>query len=142
MQKTNKYILLFIVGFSCFSLLFIFNFFLLLDPQSPFVQNEEERAVKQYNVANITLFIDYSGEKTNEQFENITLTDYQTTVYHLLVNCCETSIQNFGGFIYVNEINGVGPGWIYTVNNEAPPSMPSDYFNLLNNDNVTWTHVS
>jgi len=141
MEKRNKYILLAFLGISCFSLLFFFNSFLLHNPQFPFLQNEGERAVKQYSVDNITLFIDYSGVKTNEKIENISLTNYKTTVYHLLLNCCEITIQDFGWGIYIQEINGVGPGWIYTVNNEAPPSMPSDYFNLLNNDNVTWKHV-
>ena len=130
-----------IVGISCFSLLFFFNSTLLQDPNSPFIQNEEERAVKQYSVENISLFIDYSGVKTNEIFENINLTNYQTTVYHLLLNCCDVSIQNYGGLIYVNGINGVGPGWTYIVNNGAPPSIPSDYYNLLDNDTVKWKHV-
>jgi hypothetical protein len=142
MNKTKKYILLGIFGISCFSLLIFVNSTLLQDPNSPFVQNGGERAVKQSSVNNITLFIDYSGVKTNDIFENISLTNYQTTVYHLLLNCCEVSIQNFGGYIYVNGINGVGTGWIYTVNNGAPPSIPSDYFNLLDNDTVKWTHVS
>ena len=141
MEKRNKYILLAILGISCFTLLFFFNSMLLDNPQSPFVQNEEEREVKQYNVDNITLIIDYSGVKTNEEFVNINLTNDKTTVYHLLLNCCVITIQDFGWGIYIQEINSVGPGWIYTVNNGAPPSMPSDYFNLLNNDIVKWKHV-
>jgi len=141
MEKRKKYILLAFLGISCFSLLFFFNSILLHNPQSPFVQNEGEREVKQYSVDNITLIIDYSGVKTNEEFENISLTNYKTTVYHLLLNCCEITIQDFGWGIYIQEINGVGPGWIYTVNNGVPPTMPSDYFNLLNNDIVKWKHV-
>jgi hypothetical protein len=141
MEKRNKYILLAILGISCFTLLFFFNSILLHNPQSPFVQNEEERTVRQYSVDNITLIIDYSGVKTNEEFVNISLTNDKTTVYHLLLNCCVITIQDFGWGIYIQEINSVGPGWIYTVNNGAPPSMPSDYFNLLNNDTVKWKHV-
>ena len=141
MEKRNKYILLAFLGISCFSLLFFFNFILLNNPQSTIFQNEEERVTRQYSVDNVTLFIDYSGVKTNEKFENISLTNFETTVYNLLLNCCEISIQNFGGYIYVNEINGVGPGWIFTVNSGAPPNMPSDYYNLLNNDVVKWKRV-
>ena len=141
MEKRNKYILLVFLGVSCFSLLFIFSSLLLNNPQSPIIQNEEERAVKQYSVDNITLIIDYSGVQTNEKFENVSLTNYQTTVYHLLLNCCEISTLNYGGYIYINEINSVGTGWIYTVNNEAPPMMPADYYNLLDNDTVKWKHV-
>jgi len=134
MEKRNKYILLAFVGISCFSLLFLFfsNSILLHNLQSSIIQIEDERAVKQYSVDNITLFIDYSGVKTNEKFENVSLTNN---------NCCTITIQDYGWGIYIQEINGVGPGWIYTVNNGAPPSMPSDYFNLLNNDTVTWKHV-
>jgi hypothetical protein len=141
MEKRNKYILLALLGSSCFTLLFFFNSILLHNPQSPFVQNEEERTVRQYSVDNITLIIDYSGVKTNEEFVNISLTNDKTTVYHLLLNCCVITIQDCGWGIYIQEINSVGPGWIYTVNNGAPPSMPSDYFNLLNNDTVKWKHV-
>ncbi|NHJ22306.1 MAG: DUF4430 domain-containing protein [Candidatus Lokiarchaeota archaeon] len=141
MNRKKKYILLGVIGVSCFSLLLIVNSILLQDLIPPFIQNDGDRATKQFSVENITLFIDYSGVKTNEEFENINLTNYQTTVYDLLLNCCEISIQVFGGYIYVNGINGVGTGWIYTVNDGAPPNMPSDYFNLLNNDVVKWKHV-
>ncbi len=141
MEKRNKYILLAFLGVSCFSLLFFYNSLLLQNPQSPIIQNEEERAVKQYSVDNITLIIDYSGVKTNEKFENVSLTNYQTTAYHLLLNCCEISIQNYGGYIYINGINGVGTGWIYTVNDGIPPMLAVNYYNLLDNDTVKWKYV-
>jgi len=140
MEKRNKYILLVFLGVSCFSLLFIFNSLLLNNPQSPIIQNEEERAVKQYSVDNITLIIDYSGVQTNEKFENVSLTNYQTTVYHLLLNCCEITIQNYGLLIYVTEINSV-TNWIYTVNNEPLSNIAANYYNLLDNDTVKWKHV-
>ena len=130
-----------IVGISCFSLLIYVDSTLFKNQNSPFIPREGDRAVKQSSVKNITLFIDYSGVKTNELFENISLTNFQTTVYHLLLNCCEVSTQNYGGFIYVNGINGIGTGWIYTVNNGAPPGIPSDYFYLLDNDTVEWKHI-
>ena len=135
MEKRNKYILLAFLGVSCFSLLFFYNSLLLQNPQSPIIQNEEERAVKQYSVDNITLIIDYSGVKTNEKFENISLTNYQTTAYHLLLNCCEISIENYGLQIYVKEINSV-TNWIYTVNNEPLSNIAANYYNLLDNDTV------
>ncbi len=140
MEKRNKYILLAFLGFSCFSLLFFFNSLLLHNPQSPIIQNEEERAVKQYSVDNITLIIDYSGVQTNEKFENVSLTNYQTTVYHLLLNCCEITIQNYGLLIYVTEINSV-TNWIYTVNNDPLSNIAANYYNLLDNDTVKWKHV-
>jgi len=66
--------------------------------------------VKQYCVENITLIIDYSGVKTNEKFENINLTNYETTAYHLLLNCCEIVIIDYDWGVYIKEINGVGVG--------------------------------
>ena len=140
MEKRNKYILLAFIGVSCFSLLFLFNSLLLHNPPSPIIPNEGERAVKQYSVGNITLIIDYSGVKTNEKFENVSLTNNQTTVYHLLLNCCEITIKNYGLLIYVTEINSVG-SWIYTVNNEPPSNIAANYYNLLDNDTVKWKHV-
>lgn len=141
MEKRIKYIFLVLIGISCFSLLFFFTRILLQNPEPPINQDNGERDVKQYSVDNITLIIDYSGVKTNEKFENVSLTNYQTTAYHLLLNCCEITIENYGLRIYVKEINGVGVGWIYTINNGVPPNMPSNYFNLLDNDTVKWTHV-
>ena len=141
MEKRNKYILLALVGISCFSLLFFFNSILLHNPQSPIIPNEGEREVKQYSVDNITLIIDYSGVKTNEKFENVSLTNYQTTVYHLLLNCCEITIQKYGVYIYVDGINGVGTGWIYTVNDGVHPMLPVNYYNLLYNDIVKWKYI-
>ena len=140
MEKRTKYIFLVLIGISCFSLLLFLNTILLQNPGSPINQDNGERDVKQYYVENITLIIDYSGIKTNEKFENITLTNYETTAYHILLNCCEITIKNYGLQIYVKEINSV-TNWIYTINNGVPPSMPCNYFNLLDNDTVKWTHV-
>ena len=140
MEKRIKYIFLVLIGISCFSLLFIFNTIQLQNPEPPINQDNGERDVKQYSVDNITLIIDYSGVKTNEKFENVSLTNYQTTAYHVLLNCSEITIENYGLRIYVKEINSV-TNWIYTINNGVPPSMPCNYFNLLDNDTVKWTHV-
>ena len=141
MEKRTKYISLVLIGISCFSLLFLFNTILLQNPEPPINQKNGERDVKQYSVENITLIIDYSGIKTNEKFENINLTNYETTAYHLLLNCCEIVIIDYDWGVYLKEINGVGVGWIYTINNGVPPRVPSNYFNLLDNDTVKWTHV-
>ena len=141
MEKRIKYILLIFIGITCFSLLFLFNTILLQNPEPPINQNNGERDVKQYSVENITLIIDYSGIKTNEKFENINLTNYETTAYHILLDCCEIVIIDYGWGVYIKEINSVGVGWIYTINNGVPPSMPCNYFNLLDNDTVKWTHV-
>ena len=55
--------------------------------------------------------------------------------------CCEVKVQDYGWAIYVKSINGVGTGWTYTVNNDPLPNVPVDYFYLLDNDTVKWTHI-
>jgi hypothetical protein len=41
----------------------------------------------------------------------------------------------------VNGINGVGTGWIYTINDVFPLNLPADDYNLLDNDIVKWKYV-
>ena len=69
------------------------------------------------------------------------LTNYETTVYHALLNCCDIKIKDYSWGIFVEEINGIGVGWIYWINNDAPPTMPSNYFYLMDNDTVNWKYV-
>ena len=141
MNKKNKFIVIGLIGIFCFTLFFVFSFILFPNSQTSINENNVDGRVKQLQVSNITVVIDYSGVKDNEIFRNISLINYETSVYHAILNCCEISVQNYGWGKFVKEINGVGVGWTYTVNNEPPPSMPSDYFYLRDNDTVRWTYV-
>lgn len=141
MGNRNKYIIVALIGFTSFFLLILFNFIILQNYQPNDNHNNGNRNLKQLSVENITLIIDYSEIKSNEKFENINLTNYETTVYHALLNCCDVIIQDYGWGLFVVEINNVGPGWVYSVNNDPPPSIPVNLFYLLDNDIIKWKHV-
>ncbi len=141
MNKKNKFISIGLIGILCFTLFFAFSFILFPLSQTSINKNNEDGRVKQLDVSNITIIINYSGVKDNEIFRNISLDNYETSVYHAILNCCEVSVQDYGWGIFVKEINGVGVGWTYTVNNEPPPNIPSDYFYLRDNDTIRWVFV-
>lgn len=140
MKKKSRLILISSIAIFSFSFLLIFSFVIGPQMQSSINQvigNENE---KQFEVTNVTVVIDYSGVKDNELFENINLTNYKTTAYHALINCCSVVVKDYGSGIYVEKINGVGVGWMYTVNDEYP-KIPSDAFYLIGNDTVKWIYV-
>jgi len=141
MVNRKKYIIVGLIGFLSFFLLILFNYIILQNFQPNYHQDNGIRNIKQFKVNNITLLIDYSGIKDNEKYENISLTNYETTAYHALLNCCDVIIQDYGWGLFVVEINNIGPGWIYSVNNDSPPSIPVNLFYLLDNDSIKWRHV-
>ena len=142
MKKKIKYIIIALVGVSSFTSLLLFNFLILpnLNPNSNLINNNNRE--KQFNVQNITVYLDYSGVKDNEIFLNLNLSNYETTAYHALLNCCNITIKEYGWGRFVQYINGVGVGWIYWINNDPPPTMPADYSYLMDNDTVSWKYVS
>ncbi|MCK4286589.1 MAG: hypothetical protein KAX18_10325 [Candidatus Lokiarchaeota archaeon] len=142
MKKNKKYILIGIITISSFSVLILFNFYIFPDLQSNLNQTNDNNREKNFEVTNISVFIDYSGVQVNEFFQNINLTNYETTAFDALANCCVIKVTDFNWGLFVEEINGVGVGWIYWINNDPPPNLPSDYFNLLDNDTVNWKYVS
>jgi hypothetical protein len=141
MKKKIKYLFIGVIGISSFTILIIFNFVILPNLQSNSNQPINNNREKKFEVRNISVYIDYSGVKENDLFQNLNLTNYETTAYHALLNCCVIKIKDFGWGVYVEEINGVGIGWIYWINNDAPPSMPSNYFYLMDNETVNWKYV-
>lgn len=141
MNKKTKFIIIGVIGVFCFGFLFVFSFLIIPNMQSSISQNYGNNREKQFEVMNIFVIVDYSGVKDNEIFTNISLTNFKTTAYHALINCCSVVVQDYGWGIYVKEINGVGVGWIYTVNDDKLPNIPADYFYLMDNDTVKWKHV-
>ena len=141
MRKKNKPIIISITAISSFVVLLLFSYVIIPKLQTDIIQDINNEREKQFVVNNITVIIDYSGIKENEIFENISLTNYKTTAYHALVNCCDVVEIDYGWGIYIKEINGVGVGWIYSINEDPPPNIPSNYFYLMDNDTVNWKHV-
>lgn len=138
MEKKSKYILIALITVISFSLLGFFSFWVLTDLETDNGGNGERE--KLYQVYNITLKIDYSGEKLNEQYYKINLTDYDTTVFDALDECCNISFDLYGDRIFITEINQIKCGWIYYVNNEFP-GIACNLFNLKSNDSILWEHV-
>jgi len=141
MNKKTKFITIGIIAIVSFTSFLALNFIVFPGLQSSISQISGDERVKQPEVTNITVIVDYSGVKDNEIYWNITLTNFNTTVYHAILKCCEVKVQDYGWAIYVKEINGVGTGWTYTVNEDPLPNIPVDYFYLLDNDTVKWTHI-
>jgi hypothetical protein len=142
MKKNIKYLIIGIITVSSFTGLFIFNFMILPNLQSNIYQSNNPSREAKFEVLNITVSIDYSGVQVNELFQNINLTNFETTALDALANCCVIRVANFNGRLLVEEINGVGVGWIYWINNDPPPNIPANYFNLLDNDTINWKFVS
>ncbi len=141
MKKKAKFLLIGVIGVSSFCILILFGFFIIPMMQSSRNNKIDKRSELLFEVTNITVIIDYSDVKDSEIFKNINLTNFKTTAFHALLNCCEVVTQDYGWGIYIKQINGVGEGWIYTVNNESLPNIPSNLFNLIDNDIVKWTHI-
>lgn len=142
MKKNIKYLIIGIVTISSFSVLILFNFYIFPNLQSNLNQTNDNNREKNFEVTNISVFVDYSGVQQNDFFQNINLTNYKTTAFDVLANCCVIRVRDYSWGIFVEEINGVGVGWIYWINNDPPPNLPSNYFNLLDNDTVNWKFVS
>ena len=142
MKKNIKYLLIGIITISSFTALILFNFYIIPNFQSDLTQIHNDDRDKKLEVINITVSVDYSGIQEKEIFQNINLTNFETTAFHALVNCCVIKYIDFSWGLKVEEINGVGGGWIYWINNDPLPNIPSNYFNLLDNDTVNWEFVS
>ena len=141
MNRKNKFISIGIISIVCFTSFFVISFAFFPNLQASIYSNSNDGRTIQQEVSNVTIIIDYSGVNDNEIFLNITLTNYNTTVYHAILKFCEVKVQDYGWAIYVKEINGVGTGWTYSVNDEPLPNIPVDYFYLMDNDTVKWTYI-
>jgi hypothetical protein len=141
MNIRTKFLTIGIIGIICIASFLALSFVVFPGLQSSITQISGDERERQPEVTNITVIVDYSGVKENEIYMNLTLTNYSTTAYHAILMCCEIKVQDYSWAIYVEEINGVGTGWTYTVNDEPLPNIPVDYFYLLDNDTVKWTHI-
>lgn len=141
MNVKIKFITIGIIALASFTSFLTLSFIFFPSLQTSINSNNNDGRTLQQDVSNITIIIDYSGVKNNEIYRNITLTNYNTTVYHAILKCSDITVQDYGWAIYVKEINGVGTGWTYAVNDEPLPNIPVDSFYLLDNDTVKWKHI-
>jgi len=148
MQKKIKFIVVGIIGISCFMTLFMLNLYIFpnLDFTSSNNLNNEENNESLDNVVNVTVKIYYGGVKSSKIIENITLTDGETTAFYATDKVCEIDGYGFPDNAYIQEIDGVRENvdksnyfWIYYINGEEAQIGCSAY-NLEDGDEVMWIY--
>ena len=147
MEKIHKYLLLVIIGTTCFTGLILFNFYVVPEWQSSINQSSNDDDDDAYmglddplsGVHNITLIVDYDGELPKLTKRDFNLTDGKTTAFDAVDKWCE--VEHWEDKTYITYIDGVGVGWTYYVNEPPLPSKPAIEFNLDNGDTVYWIYV-
>ena len=126
-MKFNKYIIVLILATASFASFFVFT--------SSIEVGEVNEPLKQ--VQDITLIVDY-GNGTVDTWENIELTDYNTTAFDALTKWCKVEITDYGDMgIIVESVNDRSGNWRYSINDEFP-GVSANKYNLRNGDIVKW----
>ena len=145
MEKTHKYLILVIIGTTCFTGLILFNYYIVPEWQASLNQsnNDDDAYVGLDNplqeVHNITLIVDYNGELETKKVKDFNLTSGKTTAFDAVDKWCD--VEYWEGKKYITYIDGVGIGWTYYVNEPPLPNKPAIEFYLNNGDKVYWTYV-
>lgn len=146
MEKKQKYFLLVLIGATCFTGLILFNFYVVPEWQSSLYQSSDDNDDAYTGlddplteVHNITLIVDFDGEKTTIKVEDFNLTNGETTAFHAVDKWCV--VEYWEGKTYITYIDRVGEGWTYYVNEPPLPSKPAIEFYLDNGDTVYWIYV-
>ncbi|NVM36295.1 MAG: DUF4430 domain-containing protein [Candidatus Lokiarchaeota archaeon] len=127
LKKFNKYILIVILATASFASFFVFT--------SSIEVGEVNEPVRE--IQDITLIVDY-GNGTVKTWENIELSDYNTTAFDTLIKWCETEITDYGDMgIIVESVDGIEGNWRYSINDEFP-GVSANKYNLKNGDIVKW----
>jgi len=145
-EKIHKYLLLVIIGTTCFTGLILFNFYIVPEWQTSLNQssNDDDDAYvglddPKTEVHNITVIVDFDGVKPTEKIEDFNLTNGDTTAFHAVDKWFE--VEHWEDKSFITYIEGVGEGWTYYVNEPPLPSIPAIEFNLDNGDTVYWIYV-
>ena len=149
MEKIHKYLLLVIIGTTCFTGLILFNFYVVPEWQSSLNQSSNDDDDDAYmgldepltEVHNITLIVDFNGvkDKDTQTIEDFNLTNGETTAFHAVDKWFE--VKHWEDKTFITHIDGVGEGWTYYVNEPPLPSKPAIEFYLDNGDTVYWIYV-
>ena len=148
MERVAKYVLIGIIGLSCFSALFLYSFGLIpgLGPNELISENSDSsdgavgRSEALSEVHNITLKVEYVTKST-ETWENISLYNSKTSVLDALKEKTVVETKEFGSGILVVGIDGVVGDWVYYVNGEYAGIGAAEYY-LENEDEIHWKHVN
>ena len=145
-KKHIKYVIIAVIGVVSFSSLLYFNYYIFPYLETPKSEESDNRfipffsGIPQSKVSNITMIIDYSGVRPNEFYQNMSLINGQTTVYHALISKCLVTNSWYGPQVYIVTINGIGEGWTYKINGKSPFTACNLYY-LKNFDVIEWVYV-
>jgi len=152
MEKTSKYIVLALIGSSCFIALFLYNTMVVpaLDPLSAsssdsdggvgIDENAKGRDEPLEEVHNIDLDVDFLHLST-KSWTNYSLYNEETSVLDALDEKCTVEVEQYSYGILVVEIDGERGGWVYEVNGDRPGISAADYY-LSDGDEIEWIQVN
>ena len=152
MEKTSKYIVLALIGSSCFIALFLYNSIIVpgLDPISASTsdsddglsidENAKGRDEPLEEVHKIDLDVDFLHLST-KSWENFSLYNEETSVLDALEEKCTVEVEQYSYGILVVEIDGERGGWVYEVNGDRP-GISASYYYLSDGDEIEWIQVS
>jgi hypothetical protein len=147
-ERVVKYLLIGIIGFSCFTVLILYNFGMIpgLDPTTLSTNNGDDgegasgRSEALSEVHNISLTVEYVTKPTKE-WENFSLYNYKTSVLDALEEKCDVDTKDYSYGTMVIRIDGVQGDWIYYVNGEYA-GVGAAAFYLNDGDEIHWKHVN
>ena len=152
MEKISKYIVLALIGSSCFIALIIYNSIIVpgLDPVSAsssdsddgfgIDENAKGRDEPLEEVHNIDLEIDFLHQST-KSWTNFSLYNKDTSVLDALEEKCTVEVEQYSYGILVVEIDGERGGWVYEVNGVRPGISAAEYY-LSDGDEIEWIQLN
>ena len=148
MNRNHKYIILTIICICSFTGLFFFNAFIVPEWQKSIYEtsgddNDEsnENTENSIDVFNLTLIVDFKGQKDNIEVEGFSLHNKDTTVFDAINTHSDVDYDIYpNGDYYITHIEEIGEGWVYQVNNKYPNYAVNRY-NLKDGDEIKFTYV-
>ena len=145
-QKISKYIIIAIIGTSCFTALLLYSYGLIpgLNPNTLNENDESDGATGRSEalseVHNITLEVEYVTKST-KTWENFSLYNSKTSVLDALKEKCDVKTVEYSYGVLVVGIDGVDGDWIYYVNGKYAGIGAQSYY-LDDGDEIHWKHVN
>ncbi len=160
MEKITKYIFIAIIGTTCFTGLFMYNFGLIpflefsdqsenqsndqsndqSDDQSS-DQSDDQNSETKTEVENVVLIVDF-GNGSIKNVADISLDQEHDTVFDALEKYCVVDCDpRYEWGCFITEIDGIRQGggnyWQYWVNDEYA-NVPANGYHLDDNDVIKW----
>jgi hypothetical protein len=148
-EKLTKYIIIAVIGASCFSLLILYSYGVIPGFETNLFNNNSStndedgitgRSTALSEVHNITLTVEYFPD-TKKTWDNISLYNYDTSVLDALKEKCDVKTKEYSYGTLVIGIDSVEGDWIYYVNGKYAGVGAAAYY-LDNGDEIYWKHVN